>query len=234
MKRCSKCGIEKDESEFSTDNTKKDGLYCRCKSCVSEYDYKRTFSLRQRCFELFNSKCQRCGETDIDVLTINHIQTPKSDIYRGLYRAGFPLYKQILDKPSLSKYFTLLCMNCNKIDYYEKSGYYNTHTNRITLWYRTRKEKVCEMWNNKCFHCFRTFPTELLTINHVNGGGKSEIKERGNGMFRIQTNELISRIDSGELELTCFNCNCSRIEVSKWTIQGMAQKKDLNKSEQPI
>lgn len=239
MKRCTKCGIEKDESEFSKHKRHKEGLRSLCKLCANKYNCNYHYKLRQQCFTLFGSKCQRCGETNTNVLTINHVQSPKSDIYKGLFRGGWILYSQILDNPNLVKYFTLLCMNCNKIDYYEKSGYYNEHTNSHTLWSRKKKEKICGLWNFKCFRCFKTFPIELLTINHVNGGGTKETKVRNHGYVRsmfnsIPTTELIKRIDSGQLELTCFNCNNNRNESSKWTKQGKAQKKALNKSEQPI
>jgi hypothetical protein len=36
-KICSKCKIEKDESEFSKSKDKKDGLYCNCKKCIKEH-----------------------------------------------------------------------------------------------------------------------------------------------------------------------------------------------------
>lgn len=36
MKTCSKCGAEKDETEFSKDKYQKDGLRTRCRSCMSE------------------------------------------------------------------------------------------------------------------------------------------------------------------------------------------------------
>ena len=60
-------------------------------------------------------------------------------------------------------------------------------------------------------------PVELLTINHIDGGGAKERKERGRtSMFNCPKHELISRIDAGELEINCFNCNSSRSEYSKW------------------
>jgi 5-methylcytosine-specific restriction endonuclease McrA len=34
MKRCNKCGISKDESEFYTDSSRADGLTYRCKACI--------------------------------------------------------------------------------------------------------------------------------------------------------------------------------------------------------
>ncbi len=37
MKTCSKCGLVKDESEFWKDNSRRDKLYCWCKSCLREY-----------------------------------------------------------------------------------------------------------------------------------------------------------------------------------------------------
>ena len=40
MKKCSKCEIEKDESEFSKRKSSIDGLYWNCKKCTKE-DKKR-------------------------------------------------------------------------------------------------------------------------------------------------------------------------------------------------
>jgi len=38
LKKCYKCGLEKDTSDFSKNKSKKDGLACSCKSCRKEYD----------------------------------------------------------------------------------------------------------------------------------------------------------------------------------------------------
>ena len=38
MKVCSKCNVEKDESEFRKKSSSKDGLCARCKSCCKEED----------------------------------------------------------------------------------------------------------------------------------------------------------------------------------------------------
>lgn len=49
MKRCSKCHIEKDESEFTRNRTRKDGRNHRCKLCERKTIYNP------------NSKCETCG-----------------------------------------------------------------------------------------------------------------------------------------------------------------------------
>lgn len=41
MKRCSKCGIEKDEGEFYKNKKTKDGLHCSCKECDKTYKQAR-------------------------------------------------------------------------------------------------------------------------------------------------------------------------------------------------
>jgi len=41
MKRCTKCGIEKDENEFHRDITHTDGLRPYCKQCEAEYNRSR-------------------------------------------------------------------------------------------------------------------------------------------------------------------------------------------------
>ena len=40
MKKCSKCGVKKDESEFYKRKKSNDGLCSRCKECMKEYKHK--------------------------------------------------------------------------------------------------------------------------------------------------------------------------------------------------
>jgi hypothetical protein len=57
LKRCSKCGIEKDESKFSKDRTQKDGLCHKCKQCSSEYQkiYKKQYLEKNKaCLTILN------------------------------------------------------------------------------------------------------------------------------------------------------------------------------------
>ena len=40
MKTCTKCEIEKDESEFNKDKSRKDGLASQCRECKKKYQNK--------------------------------------------------------------------------------------------------------------------------------------------------------------------------------------------------
>lgn len=64
MKRCHKCGIEKDESEFHKDCTSEDGLRSLCKICVRSYQKARyaTLALSVPVHEDgFQKRCSKCG-----------------------------------------------------------------------------------------------------------------------------------------------------------------------------
>jgi hypothetical protein len=66
MKTCSKCGIEKDESEFSLDKNSKDGYSYRCKKCA--LISTRYYTLRRKLIEKavlpidYLKKCTMCGK----------------------------------------------------------------------------------------------------------------------------------------------------------------------------
>lgn len=51
MKTCTKCKVEKDESEFSKNKNYKDGFEYRCKSCVREYRQSDTYKEWQKAYQ---------------------------------------------------------------------------------------------------------------------------------------------------------------------------------------
>jgi hypothetical protein len=66
MKKCSKCGIEKDESEFQKNNQTRDGFGYHCKECrrlISEFKHR---------FPYGPKTCSKCGiEKDKSEFYIN-------------------------------------------------------------------------------------------------------------------------------------------------------------------
>lgn len=47
MKRCSKCGIDKEMNSFSKDKSSKDGYRCNCKECAKKYRIENSDKIRE-------------------------------------------------------------------------------------------------------------------------------------------------------------------------------------------
>ena len=92
MKICSKCGEDKELSEFGIKNKEKEQYQSYCKSCARDYGrshyssnsdrYKArskinrpTYVARNKAYileHLRNNPCVDCGESDIEVLQFDH------------------------------------------------------------------------------------------------------------------------------------------------------------------
>ncbi|MGB2843280.1 MAG: hypothetical protein WBC02_00330, partial [Candidatus Aminicenantaceae bacterium] len=107
IKRCPTCDFDFDCSNFKKDKKYSDGLYYECRSCSSnrEKTVKKIALLK-----LGSLVCKKCGENDIDVLTVDHISENGNERRRkdGL---GVSIYRKILNGLSLD--LQVLCLNCN-------------------------------------------------------------------------------------------------------------------------
>ena len=99
MKRCGKCGLEKDEVAFSKNALKKDGLQNWCKDCVRSYEQSRKderhlynkryrathreeISIQKKAYynscskfiESLKRPCVKCGESRHYVIQFHHIK----------------------------------------------------------------------------------------------------------------------------------------------------------------
>lgn len=62
MRKCSKCHVEKEESEFSKNKTRKDGLNNVCKICSKEVAYLWRKKNKHDGRVVANKKCSTCGK----------------------------------------------------------------------------------------------------------------------------------------------------------------------------
>jgi hypothetical protein len=180
-------------------------------------DKEYRYNLRLQIQSIYGGKCVRCGETDPDVLTLH-------PIYTGLLERGWQLYRELLQQPVLRQFYNLLCMNCVIIAKLEKMNYFTEKTNERTVSYREKKQKICQLYDNRCSKCNKQFPYWIFTIDHPNGDGGTERHNRKiNGMFKLPYEELVVRLNSGELRLCCPNCNMNYRESSKWITLAMSR-----------
>jgi hypothetical protein len=196
-----------------------------CDKAKANRMYKEyRYNLRLQIQSIYGGKCARCGETDPNVLTLHRIFPSSEWVYRGLTGGGWELYRELLQFPVFRQFFNLLCMNCVMIAKLEKMNYFTDKTDFLTVRDRERKQKICQLYDNRCSKCKRQFPYWIFTIDHPNGDGGTERHNRKiNGVFKLPYEELVVRLNSGELRLCCPNCNMNYRESSKWITLAMSR-----------
>ena len=138
MKRCTKCGETKNETEFYIQSRYKSPM-SECKECTKARS-KNTFlrnhaenlakgkvyaqakrkRMREATFAAYGGNvCACCGETESKFLTIDHIDNNGSAFRKAIYKgnkkgntAGYHTYYWLARNGFPSGY-QVLCMNCN-------------------------------------------------------------------------------------------------------------------------
>lgn len=134
MKRCWKCGIEKDESEFYKCTSNKDGLQSMCKDCDKLVKKERYHSDKELTREVRNKKsrdfrkqrrllidsmkcpCCKCGESRVYCLDFHHIN--HKDKSFNLANAIQYSTNEVIEE---RKKVICLCRNCH-IEYHHFYG----------------------------------------------------------------------------------------------------------------
>lgn len=135
-KKCSKCNIEKDNTEYFFRNKEKEILHSICKDCKREIDRKsytknsndrqnkiRESAIRNR-EKLFlyvdtlrkNSKCSKCNDSRHYVLDFHHLRDKKKQVMEFVNSGcSLELLKKEIEK------CILLCSNCHReLHYFER------------------------------------------------------------------------------------------------------------------
>jgi hypothetical protein len=166
--------------------------------------------LRQRALDLYGAMCACCGETNINVLTFDHINGGGTQARKALGNYS-KYYEDIIANYPSSK-FRILCWNCNES--YGHFGYcpHESVPDKVLDYqqkYRHRlKSGLIAAYGGRCELCGTT-KFEFLTIDHVNGGGSKHFAE-----LRLNGGQNLYRVlrDLGypkdEYRLLCYNCNC--------------------------
>lgn len=131
MKVCSKCKLNKEDSEFNRNHSKSDGLQQYCKSChrildrQSYFRHTETYYQRNRRRKLkvrefirsLKTECSRCGFNNPDALDFHHIDPSSKVVALGASEVVSWGTKRVLAEISKCE---LLCANCHRIEEYER------------------------------------------------------------------------------------------------------------------
>jgi len=240
---CKKCGIEKPVREFKSTGNNQYTFSCRKCLCKLNNSLRRKrfdknrkihgniYTLEERkksnvahrkkrerdrieAIQFYGGKCECCGESNMDMLTFDHIngvgekEDKKSSLryYRNKIEAGYPNDK-----------FRLLCWNCNAAigifgycPHHASKSEIDDNYNRLSLsakYRRKLKRQMIHAYGGKCVKCGEDHE-EFMTIDHINGNGIKHKKEIGTSI-----NQWLKRKGwpKDEFQLLCFNCNCSKL-----------------------
>ena len=132
MKVCQRCKKKKPLSEFYKRSDRPDGHTYTCKLCAKQHGlkrwrvltraeklehnaYQRRWRVKQRKKVLvaYGSKCECCGETNSEFLTIDHINGGGTQHRKSIGGGGTPFFAWLIKQGFPKDEFRLLCMNCN-------------------------------------------------------------------------------------------------------------------------
>ena len=111
MKKCSVCGVDKEESEFHFHGFR---LSSACKPC--ERAQKRPLyvkyrkRLKEQVFKKLGGKCVCCGVDTMEFLSLHHTRG-NGQIDRG--SSLYSLLRRIRDGNYDEKDYDIMCFNCN-------------------------------------------------------------------------------------------------------------------------
>jgi hypothetical protein len=132
MKKCSKCGLEKENLEFNKHSNSTDNLTSWCKVCIRNSSNKHYINnkekysskqekIRKEKREWLNKikstlKCEQCGENHIATLDFHHVNPNEKEF--GVARSGFSKEKILKEIEKC----IVLCSNCHRKLHWEEKN----------------------------------------------------------------------------------------------------------------
>lgn len=113
---CFKCKEKLDPSK----DRKHDFRNGVCRICFLEHQKDRRKTFRDKVLEMFGSKCNNCGNSDVRVLQLDH-RLGALEARDEYLRSGSSLYEALAGGRKREEDFQLLCANCNAIKKYEEN-----------------------------------------------------------------------------------------------------------------
>lgn len=167
-------------------------------------------SLKEKAFLKLGGECVSCKEREIEFLTVDHVNNDGADHRKKLRGAGLSstdaILREIRDGKETRAY-QLLCWNCN----FRKIPSTRSDSSRKGVhWERTYREKlrktVLDRLGTSCA-CCRIDDVEILTIDHIDGGGSAHRRQVGSWALLRHLRDIE---DVSEYQTLCWNCNLSK------------------------
>ncbi len=224
--RCKKCDAERNR-KYRTQSTDE----------YKERDRIRKEELKIEVFKHYSPTltCSMCDEKHIEFLTIDHISGGgrQHRLKVGALSGGTKFYRWVKDN-GFPDDLRVLCLNCNvkygarriqERPYVKPEFASEKRKYRVTYWeknpeayekYKSQKRSyglrdkliVINHYGGKC-SCCDVGDTDVLAIDHVNGGGTKHRKEINKTGSSFRTWLIKNNFPDG-YQVLCFNCNSAK------------------------
>jgi hypothetical protein len=158
--------------------------------------------------------CRCCGETRIELLTLAHLinnGAAEKRKYGNKYKVYKRIYSLLLTQEDISKLYGVECYNCNSGSYrnYNICPHIKPVMSTGLSYIRRPHKDVILKYGGECALCNET-ELGFLTIDHKEGGGRKEVREKFGGemlkFYRFLRDSTIRE----DIQILCWNCNCSK------------------------
>lgn len=202
---------------------KRTSLYAKeNKSKHNTWGTKAKNKLKSEVFSVYSCgdpKCKNCDESEIGVLTIDHVAGNGADHRNELFGSnvsgcGYKMY-QWLKRNNYPEGFQVLCFNCQyRKRMIEMKAEEQTHLKEVRAAYvKSIKVECLESYGGCKCQCGEDDLT-VLTLDHVNDDGaehRRETNTRGFGFYMmLRKNGFPS---DPPLQVLCMNCNIRKRNV---------------------
>jgi predicted restriction endonuclease len=154
---------------------------------------------RMKVLNHYGGKCKICDENRYEFLVIDHING-NGEKHRKEFGGGSYTLDWLI-KNNFPDGYRVLCHNHN----FPSDHYYKTNT-PDTRHYQKLKHLVFEHYGTKCACCGESNPL-FLSIDHINGSGRKQMKELNFGRGIKFYRWLIKNNFPSGYRTLCLNCN---------------------------
>jgi hypothetical protein len=211
MSQCLQCGGTDFVTRFSEAQERRKSECVTCKRARGrEYTKALWARLHREVLTHYSSgalACALCGESHFEFLALDHMNGDGASHRREVGVGPYQL--RVLQKQGYPSGFRVLCHNCNHLVRPSK-GYKLAFQE---AWFRRLREDVLRHYSGEhpACGCCGIDDLRVLTIDHINGGGREHRRVTGKGMafYRwLQKNGYPTGF-----RVLCHNCNHVRGHV---------------------
>ena len=167
---------------------------------------QRKLSIQQH----YGGKCKRCGETNPDLLCLDHIDNNGTE-HRRQIGGSSKMYAFVI-KNNFPKNFRLLCWKCNRLEYleYKQLSMSPDEKKKSNKYFEFKRQIFQRYGGDKCKVCGEV-DVRALVLDHIDGNGNKHRKDNNIKGFDDMFKWVCKNNYPPLFQVLCWNCNALKM-----------------------